>query len=105
MERMNEKWQGRLEAPEDLDGVYTTPARFTAGFAIGIIAVHLIYPKLPGNVANATTYPFPVLYEEVDFEIERLFEGDPSIKMTIIEAARKLERQGVRAIIASVSFR
>lgn len=104
MERMNEKWQGRLEHPEDLDGVYTTPARFTAGFAIGIIAVHLIYPKLPGNVANATTYPFPVLYEEVDFEIERLFEGDPSIKMTIIEAARKLERQGVRAIIGACGY-
>lgn len=98
------KWQGSLENLQDLTGVHNTPARFTAGFAIGIIAVHLIYPKLPGNVANATTYPFPVLYEEVDFEIDRLFEGDPSIKTMIIEAARKLERQGVRAIIGACGY-
>lgn len=98
------KWQGRLETPEELNGVHHTPARFSAGFAIGIIAVHLIYPKLPGNVANATTYPFPVLYEEVDFEIERLFEGDPSIESIIVEAAKKLERQGVRAIIGACGY-
>ena len=57
--------RGKLETIQDLRGIYETPERFTAGFAIGIIAVHLIYPKMPGNVANATTYPFPVLYKEV----------------------------------------
>ncbi|MCD8068953.1 MAG: aspartate/glutamate racemase family protein, partial [Lachnospiraceae bacterium] len=75
-----------------------------AGFAIGIIAVDLIYPKLPGNVANATTYPFPVLYQKVSFEIERLFEGDPSIKDEIIAAARKLESEGVRAIVGACGY-
>lgn len=45
-----------------------------AGNAIGIIAVNLDYPKLPGNVANATTFTFPVDYEVIDLEIEQLFE-------------------------------
>lgn len=98
------QWQGRLETTKELSGIITTPERVTAGFAIGIIAVHLLYPKLPGNVANATTYPFPVLYKEVDFPIERLFEGDPAIREVIIEAAKELERQGVRAIIGACGY-
>lgn len=97
-------WKSVLENEEQIRGVHTTPARFTAGYAIGIIAVHLIYPKLPGNVANATTYPFPVLYREVDFEIERLFSGDPSIEGMITDAAKDLERSGVRAIIGACGY-
>lgn len=58
--------------------VQSAPTPFS-GYAIGIIAVNLIYPKLPGNVANATTFDFPVLYEVVDFEIEQLFEGSEHI--------------------------
>lgn len=98
------EWKSSLETMEELSGVHTTPVRYTAGFAIGIIAVHLIYPKLPGNVANATTYPFPVLYREVNFEIERLFEGDLSIKDEIIRAAKELEQQGIRAIIGACGY-
>ncbi|MCD8326822.1 MAG: aspartate/glutamate racemase family protein [Lachnospiraceae bacterium] len=97
-------WQGRLESEEDLYRYHTTPSRYTAGFAIGIIAVELIYPKLPGNVANATTYPFPVLYQKVSFEIERLFEGDASIRDEIIAAARNLESEGVRAIVGACGY-
>lgn len=98
------EWKSNLETAEELMGVHCTPPRFTAGFPIGIIAVHLIYPKLPGNVANATTYPFPVLYREVTFEIEQLFEGDLSIKEDIIAAAKELEAQGVRAIIGACGY-
>lgn len=98
------KWKSSLETTEELSGVHSTPARYTAGFAVGIIAVHLIYPKLPGNVANATTYPFPVLYREVNFEIEKLFAGDESIKEEIIQAAKELEQQGVRAIIGACGY-
>lgn len=97
-------WRGRLENNEHLRGVHSTPARYTAGFAIGIIAVELIYPKMPGNVANATTYPFPVLYKKVSFEIERLFEGDPAIRDQIVEAAKELEAEGVRAIIGACGY-
>ncbi|MDD6194734.1 MAG: aspartate/glutamate racemase family protein [Lachnospiraceae bacterium] len=97
-------WKAALETYDELQSEHTVPGHFTSGFAIGIIAVHLIYPKVPGNVANASTYPFPVLYKEVDFPIERLFEGDDSIETEIITAARELEAAGVRAIIGACGY-
>ena len=65
-------WKSTLETNEELQSLHMVTPHFTAGFAIGVIAVHLVYPKLPGNVANATTYPFPVLYKEVFFEIPKM---------------------------------
>ncbi len=97
-------WQKRFEDSNSLSGVFEVPARYTAGFAVGIIAVELIYPKMPGNVANATTYPFPVLYQKVSFSIERLFEGDPSLEEEIVAAAKKLEQEGVRAIVGACGY-
>lgn len=71
-----------------------------AGNAIGIIAVNLDYPKLPGNVANATTFAFPVDYEVIDLEIEQLFENDPAAVKVVVNAAKNLEARGVKAIVA-----
>ena len=97
-------WQKALRSPGDLDDTFTVPAHYASGFAIGVIAVDLPYPKLPGNVANATTFAFPVLYERVDFPIEQLFAGDSAIKGPVVEAARRLEAQGVRAIVGACGF-
>lgn len=98
------KWKSTIENSDELLDVHSVTPHFTAGFAIGIIAVHLIYPKLPGNVANATTYSFPVLYREVDFDIEELFSGSEKIKEQVIDAAKYLEEQGVRAIIGACGY-
>ena len=77
----------------DLMGVITEKPHYTAGIPVGIIAIDLEYPKLPGNVVNASTYDFPVLYEKVSFEIEALFRGDEDIKEGIVNAAKKLEAE------------
>lgn len=95
---------GALETQQEVRGTHGLPARSTSGHVLGIICVKLDYPKLPGNVANACTFPYPVLYREVDFEIERLFSGDPSLKELVLEAARDLESQGVRAIIGACGY-
>lgn len=97
-------WQGILETADDLEQVHSVPAIYTAGHAIGIIAVDLVYPKLPGNVANATTFDFPVLYKKVNFDIELLFVGASEIEEEIIAAARELEAEGVRAIIGACGY-
>jgi len=97
-------WRGVLQNAADLNQTHTVPASYVAGHAIGIIAVELVYPKLPGNVVNATTYPFPVLYQRVRFDIERLFRGDPGIADEIVAAAVELEAQGVRAIIGACGY-
>ena len=39
----------------DLMGVIAEKPHYTAGIPIGIIAIDLEYPKLPGNVVNAST--------------------------------------------------
>lgn len=85
-------------------GVVFAPARTTAGHALGVIAIKLDYPKLPGNVVNAQTFDFPVLYEQVEFEIERLFRGDPTLVDDVVAAARRLEAAGVRAILGACGF-
>ena len=74
------------------------------GFPVGIICIKLDYPKIPGNVVNATTFPFPVVYEVLDFEIERLFEGDPSLEQLVLDAAKKLESSGVKVIVGACGY-
>ena len=97
-------WQAPLADEAGRHGSFAVPAHFPSGQTIGIVTVDLDYPKLPGNVANATTFDYPVRYEKVEFEIERLFAGDPSIEGLVIDAARKLEREGVRAIVGACGF-
>ena len=98
------EYQPDLRTMQDLMGTITQEVHYTAGFPIGIIAIDLVYPKLPGNVVNASTYRFPVVYEMVSFEIEALFRGDDSIREQIVEAACRLEQKGVRAIIGACGF-
>ncbi|MDO5291318.1 MAG: aspartate/glutamate racemase family protein [bacterium] len=97
-------YRGAIESVSDLNQVYRVPESYTAGHLIGIIAVDLIYPKMPGNVANASTFSYPVLYKKVSFKIEQLFEGDPTIEAQIIQAAKELEAEGVRAIIGACGY-
>lgn len=94
-------------ALDNLDALldtHTVEPHYTAGHVIGIIAVDLVYPKMPGNVVNASTYDYPVLFHKVSFEIEQLFAGDESIKHLVIDAARTLEAEGVRAIVGACGY-
>ncbi|NLZ48910.1 MAG: aspartate/glutamate racemase family protein [Clostridiales bacterium] len=97
-------WQGVIQRSEDIYKTHSVPATYCAGHPIGIIAVDIEYPKLPGNVANATTFDFPVLYKKVKFDIELLFVGSPEIEDQIISAAKELEEEGVRAIVGACGY-
>lgn len=96
--------QGTLNNVHDLQGIHRVPAHYTSGHPIGIIAVDLVYPKLPGNVVNATTFDFPVLYKKVEFDIELLFEGASELETIVIQAAQELEAEGVRAIVGACGY-
>ncbi len=76
------------------------------GEPIGILILDAAYPCVPGNVGNATTYPFPVRFHEVrGASIERLLnQRDLSLLEPFIEGARKLEAEGVRAITGACGF-
>ena len=89
----------------DRRAVISAPPRTTVGHPIGIIAIRLDYPKLPGNVVNADTFDYPVLYEEVVFEIERLFAGDPSLLQRVAWRRRASPRLQVPAVSSRTSSR
>lgn len=76
------------------------------GESIGILILDAHYPCVPGNVGNATTFPFPVRYKVVkDASIERLLtQRDPSLVEPFIHAALELQREGVKAITGACGF-
>ena len=75
------------------------PTQSIAGFTVGIIVADESMNLLPGNVANAATFPFPVLYEVLDgIPARDVMSGNPEVIDRIIEAGRQLEKRGVHAI-------
>lgn len=75
------------------------------GEPIGILLIENYAPYIPGDVANATTYPFPVRFERLNgFTPRRLFAHDISLVDEAIAAAKRLQREGVRAITGDCGF-
>lgn len=76
------------------------------GQSIGILILDAAYPCVPGNVGNATTFDYPVMYQEVKgASIARLLtHRDPELVQPFIDAAQELERRGVRAITGACGF-
>lgn len=76
------------------------------GERIGILILDAAYPCVPGNVGNATTYDYPVRFQEVrGASIDRLLnKRDPALKDAFIEAAVELESRGVKAITGACGF-
>ena len=76
------------------------------GFAVGILVLDTRFPRIPGDIGNAGTFDFPVLYHRVrgasaDRVVRR---GDRELLPSFIDGARALEREGVRAITTSCGF-
>ena len=78
------------------------PARAVAGMAIGILVADAGYPMLPGNVANACTYDFPVVYKVLEnAPVEKIMRGDPSVLDSIIGGGWELVARGARAVVGA----
>jgi hypothetical protein len=77
------------------------------GLALGVIMLDTRFPRLPGDVGYAPTWPFPVHYRVVSGALpERMAQPspDPALLQPFIDAACELEAAGVRAIITSCGF-
>ena len=73
-----------------------------AGHAIGILCIDIWYPLLPGNVVNACTYDFPVLYKILKgATIEQILSGDPVLLDLVVRGGEELIQQGVRVIVGA----
>lgn len=76
------------------------------GQAIGIIMLETRFPRIPGDIGNATTWNFPVVYRIVKgaSPARVVKEADPMLLEPFIEAARDLEKVGVKAITTGCGF-
>jgi aspartate/glutamate racemase len=76
------------------------------GESIGILILNASYPCIPGNVGNASTFPFPVRYKVVkEASIQRLIkQKDVTLVEPFIEAAIELQEEGVKAITGACGF-
>jgi hypothetical protein len=86
--------------------IYTTQkGKVSSGEAIGILLLETSVPFIPGDVANATTYAFPVRFQKVKgFSVRRALSKDPSVYEDLRESARDLVHQGVRAVTGDCGF-
>jgi Asp/Glu/hydantoin racemase len=76
------------------------------GFAVGVLMLDTRFPRIPGDMGNAATFPFPVRYHRVsgaapDLVVRRGAEG---LLDAFVDAARLLEREGVGAITTNCGF-
>ncbi len=76
------------------------------GIPIGILILNATYPCIPGNVGNASSFPFPVRYKEVsEASIDGLInKRDPALIQPFVDGARELEAEGVRGIAGACGF-
>lgn len=77
------------------------------GMGLGVIICDEVYPAFPGDVRNASAWPYPVQYEiaqGVDIPSLVFNEDKSGCLEPIIRAATKLERLGCKAISAECGF-
>ena len=75
------------------------PHRVTYGTTIGILALNINLPVIPGDVGNASTFSFPVLYRVVEELVTD--RADRALTEPVVREALSLERAGVAAITSN----
>jgi hypothetical protein len=77
------------------------------GMTIGLVQMHVNLAMIPGNMGNATTFDFPILFRLIIAnDVADVMAEEPTKNFTdaIVEAAQWLELQGVRAIMGNCGF-
>lgn len=83
-----------------------TKGQYISGYSVGILFLdECWYPIMPGNVANLSTYDFPVVLKVVpNCTQDRIHVGDPTLADDVIAAAKQLEAEGARVICGACGF-
>jgi hypothetical protein len=82
------------------------PKAESYGHAVGILLIEAVTPYIPGDVANASTYGYPVVFKTVPgVTIDRLINDfDPSLTQAVVDTAKYFEDIGVRFITGDCGF-
>jgi len=71
---------------------------------LGILQLETRFPRIPGDVANPATWPFPVAIEMVPgAAVERVTRGD-DLLAPFVAAGERLAARGVRGLTTSCGF-
>ncbi len=77
------------------------------GVPVGILMLQTRFPRIPGDVGNASTWPFPVMYRVVTnaspHAVVRELTGDEWLE-PFVTAALELEQTGVELITTGCGF-
>jgi Asp/Glu/hydantoin racemase len=76
------------------------------GAPLGILMLEARFPRIPGDMGNATTWPFPVLYRVVPgaSPARVVLEGARGLLPAFLDAAADLVRDGAEAITTNCGF-
>ena len=76
------------------------------GKTIGIMILETSFPRIPGDIGNATSFDFPVRYKIVKGVTPKriIHKFDEKILVNFIEAAKELENDGVKAITTTCGY-
>jgi len=76
------------------------------GIKIGILMLETQFPRIPGELGNATSFSYPVRYQVVKGASPQrvVREKDPQLLEPFIQGAQALEQFGVKAITTNCGF-
>jgi len=74
------------------------------GVVFGIISNDTLFPRIPGDSGNASTYPFPTVIKAVVQPIKRIVKRDPDLLKQYLETIREFEKIGVKAVTTVCGF-
>ncbi len=76
------------------------------GAPLGILMLEARFPRIPGDMGNATTWPFPVLYKVVKGASPEkvVLNGAAGLLPDFLDAAADLVAQGAEAITTNCGF-
>jgi len=76
------------------------------GAPLGILMLDARFPRIPGDMGNATTWPFPVLYKVVAGATPEqvVLKGAAGLLPAFLDAAAELVAHGAEAITTNCGF-
>ncbi|QDR79131.1 aspartate/glutamate racemase family protein [Sporomusa termitida] len=97
-------WQNR---DAGINHIKTRKNHVCYGMGLGIVLLNDAYPGFPGDVRNASAFPYPIQYEIAEGVTNKtlVYDENPAqCREAVIAAATKLERLGCRAIAAECGY-
>ena len=94
-------WAG-VNAVKSLEGGKSSLEKQT----LGILMLDTRFPRIPGDIGNPETFPFPIRKLRVEGASTKrvVVEGDQALLEPFLTGAKELEKAGVGAITTSCGF-